>query len=228
MSYDVFFDSHLIVSFLHIVAFVYWLGGDLGVYVAAKYVADGKLPFDERMRFMQLLMTLDMFPRSCLILMLPLGFHLASDLAIINLSAAALLLIWLAAGAWFALMWLAHMKERAPSGPMLKKIDLGVRYVVLIVLLALGLWSLLRGTPVSEPWLALKLVAFAGVMTLGLLLRGCVTVWIQGFRLIPTDPDAGNALVTQGRLTAKRYALMLWALLLIMGFLGTVKPIFAA
>lgn len=35
---------------VHVVLFAYWLGGDWGVYVNARYVADPQLPLDERRR----------------------------------------------------------------------------------------------------------------------------------------------------------------------------------
>ena len=214
------------MRFLHILIFVYRLGGDIGVYMAAGYVARGDLAYEERMRFLQLLLKLDMVPRYCLILMLPVGFQLATSLGYIVLPDVGMSLIWLAAAAWLALVVVVHKHERTPLGEKLKKLDLGVRYVVLFALLIAGVISLVSSHPVSTPWLAVKLILFAGVMTLGLLLRLCVGKWIAGFRLLNEDKEKAEALITEGRNTAANYARMLWALLIIMGFLGVTKPLF--
>jgi uncharacterized membrane protein len=221
---DGLFDPHQFFKFLHILAFVLWLGADLGVYHAARYVADGSLATDERLRFLKLLMALDMYPRSMLILMLPLGFQLASNLALIRVPDGAIALFWLIGLAWFGLMWAVHSAGSTPGGRVLKAIDLGLRWVVLALLLVAGLWSLATGRPITEPWLAIKLICFAGVIGLGLLLRGSVADWMRGFALLATDKPKGDTIIADARLIASRYALTLWGLLVVMGYLGTMKP----
>jgi putative copper export protein len=57
-------ELHSILLFIHIILMGYWLGGDLGVYLAANRVADPTLPIDERLRFLHLAMKLDMGPRT--------------------------------------------------------------------------------------------------------------------------------------------------------------------
>lgn len=221
---DGLFDLHQFLKFLHILAFVLWLGVDLGVYYAARYVADPRLATDERLRFLKLLMTLDMYPRSMLILTLPLGFQLASNLALIAVPDGTVALLWLVALAWFGLMWAVHSAGASPGAELLKRIDLGIRWTVLAGLALVGLWSLAAGRPVSEPWLAIKLVCFAGVIGLGLLLRGCVAQWVQGFALLATDKSQADTLIGQARTVGARYAMALWSLLVVMGYLGTMKP----
>ena len=39
-------SAYTILVIVHVVLFAYWLGGDWGVYVNAKYVADAKLPLE--------------------------------------------------------------------------------------------------------------------------------------------------------------------------------------
>ncbi|RMF12707.1 MAG: hypothetical protein D6763_00190 [Alphaproteobacteria bacterium] len=218
------FGTIEILRFLHILIFVYWLGGDLGVYMAAGYVARRDLAFDERMRFLKLLMTLDMVPRYCLILMLPVGFQLATSLGYLDLSGVHMALIWIMAAAWLALVRTLHKQEKTTTGEKLRKLDMGIRYVVLGALLLAGGLGLTTGYPVAAPWLAIKLILFAGVMTLGLLLRRCVAKWMTGFRLLGEDKEKAEDLITEGRRTAAGYARLLWALLMIMGFLGVAKP----
>lgn len=217
-------DGHLLLKFAHILAFVYWLGADLGVYVIARQVANGALPLDERLRLMKLLMALDMFPRSMLIAILPLGFQLARNLGLIDLGLAPMAAIWVVGCGWFVLMWTAHLREKTPGGKLLKSLDLGVRWMVMALLAALGIAGLAGAGPVNAGWVALKLVAFAAIIALGLLLRRVVSRWIAGFALQATDKPQGDAIIIEAQRTGARFARMLWALLLCMGLLGTLKP----
>jgi hypothetical protein len=221
---DVFFDSHLILNYLHILGMVYWLGADLGVYYASRYVADATLPTPERLRFAQLLLRLDVFPRTALILMLPIGFHLADQLALIALPRWGMSAIWLAALGWFALLWMGHGK---PAETWLAKADWLVRLFLVGLLAGTGVFSLWLQTPIQEPWLAMKLVLFAGVIALGLTLRQVVAQWRRGFALLDSDAEAGNGLIAASQKRGARQAQTLWALLILMGFLGSVKPFFA-
>lgn len=215
-------DWHQLLKFVHILGFVLWLGGDLGVYVAARYVANGALALDERMRFMELLMTLDMFPRAMLILMLPVGLQLGVNLALIAMPALLMPLIWLLALVWFILMWRSH----GGSSGLLRNVDLAVRGAVMTLLAAVALLSLVYGWPVVAPWLALKMLLFSAVIALGLLLRGVVKRWMTGFSLQESDKATGDAIIVSAHHAGARYARLLWALLILMGLLGTLKPFY--
>ena len=56
-------NTYPLWQYAHILLFVYWLGADLGVSVASRYVARADLPLDERLRFLELLLKVDMGPR---------------------------------------------------------------------------------------------------------------------------------------------------------------------
>lgn len=210
------------LTLAHVVLFVFWLGADLGVYYSAKYVARGDLSKPERLRFLELLLRIDMFPRSTLILMLPVGFSLAHVSGWADISMLALAGVWAFGAAWFVLMWSVHKKPQALG---LKKLDVMVRWAVIAGLLALAALSLATELWTGQAWLSIKLVLFACVMGLGLLLRGSVALWIKGFGMLESDSDAANALIHKGHKEATRFAHSLWLLLIIMAFLGVAKPI---
>lgn len=211
-----------VLNFFHILLFVYWLGGDLGVFYTAKYVARPDLSKPERLRFLELLMKVDMFPRMALVLMLPLGFTLAALRGSIALDGFGIVAIWVAGLLWFAMM-LAEHSEGAPA--WLKRLDLGVRYGLLAGLAGLGILSLVIDAPIAEAWLAIKVVLFAVIIGLGLSLRAVVIDWVRGFGLLDSDPDEGNRLIVKGREAGALRALSLWACLILMAFLGVVKPV---
>ncbi|MEM7570635.1 MAG: hypothetical protein AAF337_12650 [Pseudomonadota bacterium] len=211
-----------LLTLLHVLLFVFWLGADLGVFYTAKYVARADLSKAERLRFLELLLRLDMFPRSSLILMLPVGFSLAHVIGWAPLSPIAMILIWSAGIAWFVLMWSVHKR---PQALQLKKLDVAVRGAVMAALIGVAVISLANGMWSDQAWLSLKLLLFAAVIGLGLLLRGSVALWIKGFGLLEADADAGNALITKGHKEATRFAHTLWLLLIVMAFLGVSKPL---
>lgn len=219
-------DTHSILVFIHIVLMSYWLGGDLGVFLAANRVADPALPFDERMRFMKLLMILDMAPRTALVLMLPVGFHMAVNIGLVALPGWALAVIWASTVAWLALTWVVSLSEGKLEGSPLPKLDLWTRYLVLGALIALGILSLATGSPIFANWLAVKLLLFAGIIILGLLLRGAVAKWVVGFGRLSEEGSTPEteAIIGGARKTAARQALLLWGLVLVNGFLGVAQP----
>lgn len=219
-------DAHGILIFVHIVLMSYWLGGDLGVFLAANRVADPALPFDERMRFMKLLMILDMAPRTALVLMLPVGFHMAVNIGLITLPGWALGIIWASSVAWLVLTWVVSLSEGKLESSPLPKLDLWTRYLVLGALIALGILSLATGAPIFANWLAVKLLLFAGIITLGLLLRGAVAKWVIGFGRLAAEGSTPEieAIIGGARKTAARQALLLWGLVLVNGFLGVTQP----
>ena len=66
-------NVYTVLVIVHVVLFAYWLGGDWGVYVNAKYVADPKLPLDERRRFLQASFRIDLMPRIAFPLLMAVG-----------------------------------------------------------------------------------------------------------------------------------------------------------
>jgi hypothetical protein len=92
--------------------------------------------------------------------------------------------------------------------------------------------SLLTGAPILAPWLAVKLLLFAGVVTLGLLLRGVLRDWAAGFDALrrAADGDAATVAAANARISAAQrrstpYAVLLWLLVAVIAFLGVAKPL---
>ncbi len=214
-------------QYAHILLFVYWLGADLGVFFASRYVARADLPLEERLRFLELLLKVDMGPRTALILMVPVGFTLAAALGIAEFARAWLPAIWIISLGWLALAWYLFRNARNPAALPWARLDQGVRVAVALAFLALGVSSLATGGPLGAPWLAGKFVLFAGVVTLGLLLRITIRDWVAGFAQLRVEAtrDAGNALIFGAYRRATRLAHLLWLGVAAIAFLGVVKPV---
>jgi len=235
-------------QYVHIVLFVYWLGADLGVFLASRYVTRSDLPTAERLRFLRLTLQIDLGPRTALILMIPVGVMLASGLGIVALSPGALGALWITALAWLALAWYLALAAKSARLAMLTRIDVALRVSVAATYLALAAKSArlamltridvaLRvsvaatfiGLAVVAPlpfWLAGKFLLFGVAVVLGLLLRRVIGDWAAGFAQLndATSADAGNARITTASNSATRLALTLWLAVLLIALLGVTKP----
>ncbi|MCC6171726.1 MAG: hypothetical protein IT481_06830 [Gammaproteobacteria bacterium] len=219
-------NSYPLWQYAHILLFVYWLGADLGVFFASRYVARADLPLDERLRFLELLLKVDMAPRTALILMIPVGFTLATTLGLAPFAAGWLPAIWILCLGWLALAWYLFRLGRDPRGARWARLDQALRLLVIAGFLGTGLATFVTGGPLLTRWLAGKFVLFAGVVTLGLLLRIVIRDWIKGFGELRarTSQDAANALIHAAHRRAARLAVLLWLFVASIAFLGVVKP----
>ena len=64
-------DFKDVLIFFHIILFVYWLGADLGVYYASKFVVKPELSIDARGMAAKIMEFVDLSPRVAIVLFLP-------------------------------------------------------------------------------------------------------------------------------------------------------------
>jgi hypothetical protein len=214
------------VKYLHVLLFVYWLGGDLGVWMTGKQMIRDDLSLDERLRIRQVGALIDMAPRVCLVLMIPVGFTLASNWGS-QLQGPVLLLLWAFCLAWLWLVWEVHWKKNVPIGKTLGAIDLNLRYVIGTLILGYGLYNLVGGGPVSEKWLAAKITLYGLIIYNGIMLRKIAGNWQTAFDMIRAGGEqrvAGELQMKANRRRVEPPVLTIWALVAIMGFLGVTKP----
>lgn len=65
-----------ILRWLHILAMVYWLGGEWGVFQTSYKVINPRLTLEERQRHMDTAYRIDIMARTGIITLLPLGIHM--------------------------------------------------------------------------------------------------------------------------------------------------------
>jgi hypothetical protein len=222
-------NTYDVLLWLHVLVMGYWIGSDLVVNALTHYVTSASsLPGPERKRLWDFLMHVDQHPRNALILSVPLGFTLAAQLGLIWLDDASLAALWLGSAAWFGYMWLAHWRRETPAGPALAKWDVRIRVALIVVFSFMGALSLASGRPLAAPWLAWKVLLFAGVLACGLGIRHFIR---ESYRAWPgiwagTAAAADEALVRSAMQRATRVLWLLWMLLATIGWLGVAKPMF--
>lgn len=206
--------------------FVIWLGMDVGVYYCGQYTTRRELSYQERRRFLELLMLLDMGPRTALVMMVPVGLQLSHNLRLIDLPAPMLPLIWIVGFAWLSIVWIQYLRPATPYRPALARVDYAIRYLVISVFILVGLGAIFFNVGVIGGWLRLKLVLFGAVVSMGLILRATLPPWLAALEQLKDDPaseEAQNRVETIYRYSG-RWAHGLWTFVVLMGLLGTVKP----
>jgi hypothetical protein len=212
-----------------VVLFAYWLGGDVGVFVCSRYVTRADLPLPERLRFLDALMTIDIMPRTAIVLLPLVGTELAAIRGAIRVPEAFRVALWIAGLAWLALVWTVFGLRGTPRALPLQRIDVGLRLVLIAARLGIAAVSLRRCSPVHEGWLAAKLAVYAALLGIGLYLRTVILTWRGGFVRLRAG-EAAEAVDPLFRASLRRgnyVALLFWSLIVTMAWLGINKPFWA-
>jgi hypothetical protein len=214
-----------LVTFLHVLLFVYWLGGDAGVYYSSTFVIDPKLSRDARLTAAKIFVDLDMLPRYCLALMLTVGGLLAHYVGVPH--AAWQLPFIIALGPlWVAMVWLVHQKEGTALGHTLSRIDFWFRWFVIAALCASVAYAWSDGRLTPYPWLAAKLLIFAFLIFCGLMIRVKLPQFVEGFRQLlksGATPESDRKMI-DGMNACRPYVWAIWAGVAVSALIGILKP----
>ena len=211
-------NFHNFIAFIHVFLFVFAIGGDIAVHYIGQYLTQDKLSLAERLRVRQMRFIVDMSARTALVLLLPLGFTLAQAYGS-PISGNGLATLWVAAILWLVLVWLVHFNKGTPLGDRLGKLDIGIRYVVMLSMASFGGYCLITGGPIASTWLAIKIVLFAVILLNGVWIRQIARGWPGAFALV-----RGEVLIKELQTKTNRAALCIWVLVVLMAFFGEVKP----
>lgn len=218
-------DPHLVWAFLHIVLFVYWLGADVGLYLVMVFVKDPSLSYATRVTLIRLAFYIDLFPRVCFALLLPVGLKLAGDLGLVPVPPLLAVAAWVAGLAWSALHLTVVFRKGTPLARRLLGVNKAYELFMGALFIGIGGWSLLTGGPVEAGWFALKLLLFG---TIFWVILGIDTVFQPFTTILRMGPDgstpAVEADVTRMTRATMAWALLLYAVVLAVAFLGKVKP----
>lgn len=214
-----------LLTLLHVLIPVYWLGGDLGAFYGSTFMVDPKRSVPERMMALKILNNIDMAPRTALILAFPTGFGLAVAKGWLALPVFWPVLVWVLGLAWLALAWTVHLKH-GPAGQGYKRFDIFVRYLVLAGLVGGGALGVI-GQIELPLFVALKMLALAACISLGLIVRRQLVplfpAIIQMRETGPTPETDRVIAAVNGR--ARISVLTIWALVLLASFLGIATPL---
>ena len=227
------FDGHSFAVLLHIVLFAYWLGGDVGVYYASRYIIRSEVGPEARAVSTKIMHGVDIAPRVSLVLILPSGITLMAEGPLGDeffVHGWWLVLVWVAGLAWLTVSLIDYRGGNTAMARWSQKADLLVRYSLSAGLLAVGLFTIIAtdpfGVDTNPKWLGAKVVAYALCIFSGVMIRR---------ELVPFGPAFGH-LVTAGSTPEVEKAILgsirrcepwvysIWTLVLVAAALGVIKP----
>lgn len=217
-----------LLVFVHIILFVLWLGADVGVFLLGQeFRRREKYDLPQRLVLLQLLVTLDMVPRTAWALMVPLTITMVDAGGWWDLPAWAVIFSWLVGAIWIWLVWDAHLHDQTERAMRDRKIESVLKIGLTLFYLSLGIISLSQGEPLAPVWLATKTLMF------GIIFAAAIMIDVA-FK--PVGPQLGK-LIAEGSSdetevpllsTMNKTRIWVWVvylLLLATAFLGNVKPI---
>ena len=221
------FTLYQLLVFTHLLLFVLWLGADVGVFLLGQHFRKReKWSLSQRLALLQLLVNVDMVPRSAWALMVPLTLSMVDAGGWWDLPPLAIAGAWAIGGFWLWLVWDSHFHDQTPRAKRNNRIESVLKIALTIFYLVLGLASLWQGEPLAPLWLATKAVMF------GLIFAAAIMIDVA-FK--PVGPQLGR-LIKEGssdetevplRRTMDLTRIWVWVvyvLLLGTAFLGNVKP----
>ena len=104
-----------VLKWLHILAMVYWLGGEWGVFNTSTHVINRELSMEERRRHMQTAYHIDILARIGIITLLPLGLHMGTFWGVQPYDGWYLVAMWVFVAGWLALCISAYIHRETDS-----------------------------------------------------------------------------------------------------------------
>lgn len=227
-------NGYSLAIILHVLLFVYWLGGDLGVYYSSRFILKPELSPETRAVAAKIMHGCDLAPRVSLVLFLPSGISLMAAGPLgeeFFVTGPLLVLVWVAGLAW---LYVSVMDFRGggstPLARFYQRADLLVRYALTVVLLAIAAYTMVVAEPfgvdTNPKWLGAKLAAYALCIGCGVMIRWQLRSFGPAFGTLLTSGST-PAVETAIRGSIRRcepYVYAIWLLVLAAAVLGVIKP----
>ena len=215
-----------VLAFFHIILFVFWLGGDLGVAILGDHFRKrDTYSIQERMTILKLLVITDMGPRIAWCLMIASTISLVKAGGYWDVPIWGVVLAWLASFIWLWLTIAIHKAGQTPKAKTLKKIDMILKWALAAFYLGLGAISLATDAPLEPNWLASKAFLFGLVFVAAILID---VMFRPVGPLLMAVIEKGSSDETEIPLRktmdkSRFWVRMTYLLLVIVAFIGTTK-----
>lgn len=213
--------------YAHLLLFVLWLGGDVGVFVLGQHFRKrAAYSLDQRLALLKLLVAVDMGPRTAWALMVPLSLSVAVGGGWVELPGWLVVAAWPVGLGWLWLVWDSHLHDQTPRAARNRRIEAWFKYAITAFYLWLGGSSVLTGAPIAVPWLAWKALLFGLIFVAAMLIDiAFKPVGPQLGRLIAEGSSDATEIPLRRTMDRTRiFVLMVYALLFVTAWLGVVKP----
>jgi hypothetical protein len=218
-------SAYQLFLILHLLGFVYWLGGDVGVFYSSGFVINPKYSVQTRLVTSTIMMNLDLIPRICMTWMLTIGGTLASMQGVDHYP-GQMVALWVLAPLWCFMVVYMHFSHGSPLAKKLAPIDYWLRRVLIAGIAASVIYSIATGRLADTPWLTAKVALFAYLIFAGVMIRRHLPGFIVGLTALAKGgiTDEQNVLMAKGLKGARPWVLSIWAVVFLEAVLGVVKP----
>ncbi|WP_321327139.1 hypothetical protein [uncultured Parasphingorhabdus sp.] len=219
-----------ILRWVHILAMVYWLGGEWGVFQTSYNVTNRNLSLEERKRHMETAYRIDILARTGIVLLLPLGLHMGKLYGFVPLlEGAGIWWMWLFFAIWLAMTWTAFIKRETDIGITVTMLEEKLRYPLILGLFVVSFMAFQGAGPIESGegnhWYPAKMALYAFALCIGLFLRLVMRRWTERFRILAQGPDAVQEAALEREIAQARIsAYIYWITISGVCFLGAVKP----
>lgn len=216
-------DWYPIAVFFHVLLFVFWLGTDVGVFLAAKISERAELSVETRSTVLGLGMVLDRLPRSALALIIPSGLSLASMSGQVALGSGLLWTAWIVAIIWLAILWAGFLNPQTPTETRAMLFNFAMNAILALGVPAAGVYLMYLGETAN--WLALKIVFVGLIFVCGVLLDVMFKPAVEAFVTITTQGATDELNTQYSKAIGPVYiiVLLIYALVLGAAWLGIAK-----
>ena len=216
-------NEYLLLKFLHIVAFVYWLGGDLGTFLASKQVVNRNIGVEARAVALKIMLACDQGPKMSMPLILPLGIHMAAISGVMLVPGWAVAIMWLLSLLWLGNVLVLYFNEGKPFTQSLAKFDFWFRIAVVLALSIWAIMALLDSGLANASWPPIKILIFAAMVGCGLMIRVHLKPFVPAFGQLMSSgaSDEVNSAMEQSIGRCRPYVWGIWLGLFVNAALGT-------
>ena len=219
-----------ILRWVHILAMVYWLGGEWGVFQTSYHVTNPALSLEERKRHMETAYRIDILARTGIVLLLPLGLHMGKLFGFVPLlEGSGVWWMWLFFAVWLAMTWTAFIKRETDIGIKVTRAEELLRYPLIAALFIVSFMAFGGTGPITSGeyslWYPSKMALYAFALCIGLFLRLVMRRWTERFRILAMGPNADQEAALEREIGMARIAAYIyWVTIASVCFLGAVKP----
>ncbi|MCG8504224.1 MAG: hypothetical protein MI755_06430 [Sphingomonadales bacterium] len=217
--------GHTTHIFLHIVLFAGWFGAHLGVTLLLWQLLRPGLSAEADQAIRNALRRTDLIPRASYVLMLPMGLLLADTLGLFALENTSIIGAWLFAALWLFVTWQVNRQQPDDAGKAVLITERLLSAALIIVLVGAGILSLLGGAPISQSWLAWKVILYGVSLGAMVLVDVAMEPLRPALTKRPRRDDVAEPNLRPVVIRSTAAALVLYAALLGAAFIGVTRPL---
>ena len=212
----------LLLKYAHIIATVYWLGGDLGTYFASNQVINRDLSPEARRTALKIMLACDMGPKLAMPLIFALGVHLADLLDAIALPGWGVGAAWALSLWWFGNVLYLHLNEGKPMARKVAQFDLAFRIAVVALVVIYSTAQLFDAAATTADWVAWKLLVFAALVACGIFIRLHLRPFVPAFTRMMNEGSSAetDAVMHASLMRCRPFVWAIWAGLFVNTALG--------